>query len=1132
MSEEIFYPIDAYYSYKDKKLHYIVKKLDRTGKFVKMSNYKLDPEIEIKVAPFNNKIKYLLPASAATRTLKIKYSEYNKIKKMLVNVYNGKRDSAKEFINKYPTIMTLKEDIYDDYKIETQFLQQSVFVYDENYINSIIFAIWDIEVFHDDKEFPDPSEAKYPINSISYYNLQSNEVSLFFLRNDSNHVPKEELHIQLYNKLVEKYGNDYTYDVRIFETEVSLIHNFLNFVQQTDVLVGWNSLDFDTLYVSNRSKRLNISAAFDDAFGELYEIMNVVDSKQGITSYTYYTTKILSLDYVHLIKFYSNTNYPSYSLNRIAEKILKVEDSKITAKVEIANLNFEYLKDPANFASYNLGDVLLNKFIDDKLLFIKLLFKQKIMTRGFTASSLSVNNILDSYISLKCKEEKLMCISAIKVGTFYTQKIWAIYRKINFLSDERLELITKLREDNKTFSLFSSVEELDEYNYDVLSEFNEDELIDRENVKLTKGQIPFIWEPTKYPGAYVKAPRKGIYLNVVDLDAEAMYPTSIYTTNNSADTWVYLIPENIALKYIYEREQLIEYIKNNDKFYMDIYDVINDVFKRFHHLDAIGILDTIYKKELVLVETGAVFIPSHLKEGFFRKLIKYPISERKRVKKDMKQLTESRGLTKDHPDVQNLDITQLVLKIIANCFSPDTDIVTIDGVKNIKDVVIGDKVYNLNQDTKKLEIDEVVDTQVFDYDDYMYSFKNHQMLDLSVTKDHRFLVKDTKNNTSWQTAEDVYSSTVYRIPKIEGIDIKCGELDDDVCIFDYINSCSNKYGFNYTLHIKGDSHLRTVKKSLSQSLQYKIETFGDYNGNNTCYTIPVCFITKDDIDELKIKCQYLFVSRTFAGGGKATKIPLFMNKRLFVKLIGWYIAEGSLYLNMNDHNNVSSMMVTLTKKDKDFQNKIINVCNELNIQTTQSEKSVQFCNDILYHYFEEECGKGAYNKKIPKWILNDSIDIKKCFFDALYECDGNKNIKRYNTVSYQLTTDLIVLLTSLGNYTKYIKEVIDGYSPIYRITWYNQNIKLDNRISKTLTYYNGKVYCVTTKKNKNVFAGRNGRFVAVGQSVYGYLGFRRSRLFNIILASSITMNSQFMIRQVGFLCDTMIENNKKRMING
>ena len=145
-----------------------------------------------------------------------------------------------------------------------------------------------------------------------------------------------------------------------------------------------------------------------------------------------------------------------------------------------------------------------------------------------------------------------------------------------------------------------------------------------------------------------------------------MYPTSIYTTNNSADTWVYLIPENIALKYIYERPQLVEYITNTPKFYMEIYDVVNDVTKRFNHVEALDILKLIYDKELILCETGAVFIPAHIKEGFFRKLIKFPISERKSVKKEMNKLTKTRGLTQDHPDVQNLNVTQLVLKIIAN----------------------------------------------------------------------------------------------------------------------------------------------------------------------------------------------------------------------------------------------------------------------------------------------------------------------------------------------------------------------------------------------------------------------------------------------------------------------------------
>ena len=46
----------------------------------------------------------------------------------------------------------------------------------------------------------------------------------------------------------------------------------------------------------------------------------------------------------------------------------------------------------------------------------------------------------------------------------------------------------------------------------------------------------------------------------------------------------------------------------------------------------------------------------------------------------------------------------------------------------------------------------------------------------------------------------------------------------------------------------------------------------------------------------------------------------------------------------------------------------------------------------------------------------------------------------------------------------------------------------------------------------------------IANSVYGYLGFRRSRLFNIILATTITMNCQFMIRYVAINSDRIIKN--------
>lgn len=661
-----YYPIDAYYSYKDNNMHYIVKEVSEDGTAKKLTGYKPNPDYKIKLAKFTKKINYTLPIEQTAKELTLKYKDYNRLKKALPKAYEGEKNL--KLLNKFSSILSFQYDIYDDYKLETQFLQQEIFLYDQDYLNNINIGIFDIEVLHDDKEFPSPEEAKYEINSISHIDLQTNDIHIYFLYNKLHHGKISDLEERVYKKLIKKFGNGFSYKLHLFDTEKKLLLEYLKYVSSFDVMIGWHSLNFDTLYINTRCKNLNISGAFSDSFGEMYQVLNIVDSKNGMKSFTYYTTKILSLDYIHLIKFYSRVNYPSYSLNKIAELILKSEENVITAKVEVANLNIEYLKNPENFIAYNVGDVILNKLIDDKLLFVKILFKQKMMTRGFPASSLSINNILDAYISTEAKKNNVIVASATKVGSFYTKKIWNIYRRLNFLNDSRLELIQKLREDNKTFSLFTNEEELNKVKYNIYNDLTDNDLkeTDLNNIKLSKGQFPFIWNYDKYPGAYVKIPDKGIHLNVIDFDASSMYPSSIYSTNNGCDTWIYQVPENLALLYLYERENFISFVTDNENLVIEIYDVVNDTFKKFKHLEIIEIFQKIYEKELVLTETGAVFLPAHIKESFFRKLIRFPISDRQSVKKEMSKKIKDEGLLSSDPEILNLNITQLVDKIIAN----------------------------------------------------------------------------------------------------------------------------------------------------------------------------------------------------------------------------------------------------------------------------------------------------------------------------------------------------------------------------------------------------------------------------------------------------------------------------------
>lgn len=819
-----YYPIDAFYSFKEDKLYCIVKQVSADGKNKKIVKSNPKPNITVRLAPFTKKIQYFLPIEE-TVTLELKYKHYYSLKKQLERIYQNKSIDKTFITEKFPSLIKLEQEIYDDYKAETQFLQKDIFSYDSGYVDSINVSIWDIEVHFNDQGFPHAHEANFPINAISKYNKNNNSADFYCLLNKVAHKDPDILLTKIREKFETNFPKIDKFNIYLFSTEEELIISFLTDLKIVDVLVGWNSIGFDTLYMYTRCQKLGLSRYFVASFGEMFTILNVVDSKQGAMVDTYYTTKILSIDYITYIKFFSVKKYSSYSLDFIAQAILKDDESNtINAKVKIVNLNTEYLNDLPNFALYNLNDVILNKRIDDKLQFINLLFTLKQLTRGFTASLMSINNILDSYISVKAKENNLVCISKIKTGAFYKYKIWSIYRMVNNLTDDRIAMVNNLRKENKGFSIYAETDSLREEDSETIDNMYADENEIPENTELNKLQIPFIWNFDKFSGAYVKVPKKGVYLNSVDFDASlppyeviyikrnwviekiqigeyifqegdyclswdknnnvcwskiygkvehswdgrlvnirtmsgkelhttynhslfgikredflnknyniihagklvvgdyivcidnidniemvstcnivleeivniynyyyegivydlsvdvterfiagsgigahntSMYPTSIYTTNNSPETWVYLIPENIALKYIYERENLIKYIKDHP-FKMSVFDVREDCFRTLYGDEIITFFTKMYDSELVLTELGTVFIPSHLQEGFFRKLISDPIAKRKVTKKKMNSLIKEKSLSKDHPDIINLNVTQLVYKLISN----------------------------------------------------------------------------------------------------------------------------------------------------------------------------------------------------------------------------------------------------------------------------------------------------------------------------------------------------------------------------------------------------------------------------------------------------------------------------------
>ncbi|MEM4657481.1 MAG: DNA polymerase domain-containing protein, partial [Candidatus Methanosuratincola sp.] len=111
-------------------------------------------------------------------------------------------------------------------------------------------------------------------------------------------------------------------------------------------------------------------------------------------------------------------------------------------------------------------------------------------------------------------------------------------------------------------------------------------------------------------------------------------------------------------------------------------------------------------------------------------------------------------------------VVQQALKVFLNaCFTGDTEILTLYGPKNIKEIKVGDKVVNVNPSTLEPEVDEVIAKQEYDYCGHIMHFENGKNVDLMVTPDHKFLVLD-EGGTKFVTAQEILESGDFVLPKL------------------------------------------------------------------------------------------------------------------------------------------------------------------------------------------------------------------------------------------------------------------------------------------------------------------------------------------------------------------------------
>lgn len=545
----MYWIIDSYYDNKSDTLHLILKdKTTKKKKTVKITN----PLYEFYISKFDKKIKYVEDTYKLTKVI-LEYNDYKLLAKYIKHLYLKEEaeaertikridekkyedylksekltNSEKEGINnaislikqlkKYPNLLI---DIYDDIKIESLYHRK----YEIIPFNELNIGIIDLEVYSPGNTSIEKlaTEASTHLILATLYLSNQDKYYTFVLLSKLHQIEDKSLFLEeTYNYIKQKEGKDQNIEIFLYNKEEELIADLLSYINKADVLLGWNSSRFDIRYLYNRCKQSkNLSPLFKRYLGEYFEGSNAISEEAS------FLTKIVHLDYIHLIKeFNKKANYVRYNLDYIAKQLLGKEAEEEIGKVKIKGINQEYFENLKNFIYYNFIDVKLVKMIDDVMNFVRILFTIKEYTGGFTTSYIAASNYLDVYVVKEANKNNKSVISSIKTVNYYSREIFKKYIIVNSLYGDNEPLRTFLSVLDTT--IMKNVKKVKEKIRGIVNKLLNTNLEEDRKIQKYIDEIldeykeriyPFITKESSYPGAYVKNPRPGVYKGVIDFDA-------------------------------------------------------------------------------------------------------------------------------------------------------------------------------------------------------------------------------------------------------------------------------------------------------------------------------------------------------------------------------------------------------------------------------------------------------------------------------------------------------------------------------------------------------------------------------------------------------------------------------------
>lgn len=367
----------------------------------------------------------------------------------------------------------------------------------------------------------------------------------------------------------------------------------------------------------------------------------------------------------------------------------------------------------------------------------------------------------------------------------------------------------------------------------------------------------------------------------------------------------------------------------------------------------------------------------------------------------------------------------LPVNLYGPCFDADTDVMTPDGVKNIRDITTGDEVYTLNPSTHAIEVESVTHIQQNTTNEF-YTFTSSSV-DFRVTPDHQIYYQ-TNGSQFRKRRADWFSSRA-----------------------------GNQYGqINLAQHRPIEA-LRTLRETISLRKYTDIRHIwcGGYRVRDSKHSAskpyPIRFRTAD-----------------------------------FMEFLGWYITEGSVATHGRartlgaEHIWIGQIRISQSASaNPDNVRRIGSLLKRMGIRAGYDGKAFYFQSRVLSSFIRRHVGLGSAHKRIPDLVFWGDIAVEhlQILWDALMLGDGHTSGKRFTTKSDSLKNDFIHLSFLLGKITGH--PFRDG--GCWRIGIRKQRNSIKYRNISRENVVEEPTYCITTEKNHIIYAGRNGCFNWIGQ---------------------------------------------------